>query len=55
MIRKLRADWIEKKYPGTAADDHSKWHEFHDAFLSFGGPPIPLVREQMVGAGGSLL
>jgi hypothetical protein len=55
MIRKLRADWLAKTQPGAAADDQSKWHDFHDQFLSFGGPPIPLVRKQMVGEGGSLL
>jgi hypothetical protein len=31
-----------------------RWHEFHDKFLSFGGPPIPLVRKEMLG-GGELL
>ncbi len=25
------------------------WHAFHDAFLSFGSPPIPLVRRAMLG------
>jgi hypothetical protein len=25
------------------------WREFHDTFLSYGGPPIPLVRQQMMG------
>lgn len=55
MIRKLRADWIAKTQPGAAPDDQSKWHDFHDQFLSFGGPPIPLLRKQMVGEGGSLL
>ena len=24
------------------------WHEFHDRFL-YGGPPIPLVRQHMMG------
>jgi hypothetical protein len=57
MIRKLRTDWLAKTAGGAvpAADDHSHWHEFHDQFLSYGGPPIPLVRTQMVGEGGSLL
>ena len=58
MIRKLRADWLAKSAAGgaaPAADDQSRWHEFHDQFLSYGGPPIPLVRKQMVGDGGSLL
>ena len=43
MIRKLRADWIAKR-GGRAA-----WKQFHDAFLDFGGPPIPLVRQAMLG------
>jgi hypothetical protein len=47
MILKLRTDWMTKN--NFAADDHSHWHEFHDQFLSFGGPPIPLVRKQMLG------
>jgi hypothetical protein len=57
MIRKLRADWLAKNAGGSApaADDQSRWHEFHDQFLSYGGPPIPLVRKEMVGEGGSLL
>ena len=42
MIRKLRADWTANR-GGRAA-----WREFHDRFLSYGGPPIPLVREQML-------
>ncbi|HEY2780859.1 MAG TPA: DUF885 domain-containing protein [Steroidobacteraceae bacterium] len=57
MIRKLRSDWLAKTAPAgaaPAADDHSRWHEFHDKFLSYGGPPIPLLRKEMVG-GGSLL
>jgi uncharacterized protein DUF885 len=43
MIRKLRADWTANR-GGRAA-----WRAFHDRFLSYGGPPIPLVREQMLG------
>jgi hypothetical protein len=43
MIRKLRSDWTASR-GGRAA-----WHDFHDKFLSYGGPPIPLVREQMMG------
>jgi hypothetical protein len=43
MIRKLRADWTATR-GGRAA-----WRAFHDGFLSYGGPPIPLVREQMLG------
>jgi uncharacterized protein (DUF885 family) len=58
MIRKLRTDWLAKTAaPGSSpnADDQSRWHEFHDKFLSYGGPPIPLLRQEMVGPGGSLL
>ena len=48
MIRKLRADW-EIANPG-----HSR-REFHDRFLSYGAPPIPLVRSQMLkDAGGEI-
>ncbi len=43
MIRKLRADWTAT-HGGRAG-----WKAFHDMFLSFGGPPIPLVRRQMMG------
>ncbi len=43
MIRKLRADWTAT-HGGRAA-----WKQFHDQFLSYGGPPIPLVRKQMLG------
>jgi uncharacterized protein (DUF885 family) len=42
MIRKLRADWTAKR--GAKAS----WKAFHDAFLSYGGPPIPLVRRAMM-------
>ncbi|WP_428312646.1 DUF885 domain-containing protein [Hydrocarboniphaga sp.] len=44
MIVKLREDWV-KTHGGREA-----WHAFHDQFLSYGGPPIPLVRQQMLGA-----
>jgi hypothetical protein len=37
-----------------SADPRQYWHDFHDRFLSYGGPPIPLVRKAMVGEGGSL-
>lgn len=42
MIKKLRDDWTASR-GGRAA-----WKEFHDAFLSYGAPPIPLVREDML-------
>ena len=43
MIRKLRDDWIATRGGRKA------WKAFHDEFLSFGGPPIPLVRAAMMG------
>jgi uncharacterized protein (DUF885 family) len=43
MIMKLRDDWLAG-HGGTA-----QLRGFHDAFLSYGGPPIPLVRAQMLG------
>jgi hypothetical protein len=43
MVLKLRADWTATR-GGRAA-----WRAFHDAFLSYGGPPIPLVRAAMLG------
>ena len=45
MIRKLRADWTASR-GGTKA-----WKGFHDAFLSYGGPPVPLVRQAMMKEG----
>ncbi len=46
MIRRLRADWCGKR---GGAEDKACWRQFHDAFLSYGGPPIPLVRGAMLG------
>ncbi len=43
MIRKLRADWSASR-GGRAA-----WHDFHDQILSYGGPPIPMIRRAMLG------
>jgi hypothetical protein len=43
MIRKLREDWTASRGGREA------WQAFHDRFLSFGGPPIPLVRAAMLG------
>jgi hypothetical protein len=48
MILKLREDWTASR-GGRAA-----WRQFHDRFLSYGGPPIPLVRRAMVGDSGDL-
>jgi uncharacterized protein (DUF885 family) len=58
MIRKLRADWVAKHAAAGAAspaDEQALWHDFHDTFLSYGGPPIPLLRKEMMGAEGGLL
>lgn len=43
MIRRLRDDWVAGRGGRPA------WREFHDQFLSYGGPPIPMVRAQMMG------
>ncbi|MEA3031784.1 MAG: hypothetical protein QOG13_3109 [Sphingomonadales bacterium] len=43
MIRRLREDWTRTR------GGRSAWKAFHDRFLSYGGPPIPLVRAQMMG------
>jgi len=43
MIKRLRDDWTASRGGRTA------WREFHDTFLGYGGPPIPLVRQQMMG------
>lgn len=44
MIRKLRSDWTATRGGEKA------WKSFHDEFLSYGGPPIPLLRKRMLGA-----
>ena len=43
MINKLREDWT------TSRGGREAWGRYHDKFLSYGVPPIPLVREQMLG------
>lgn len=43
MVRKLREDWTASRGGRDA------WRAFHDEFLSYGGPPIPLVRSAMLG------
>jgi uncharacterized protein (DUF885 family) len=45
MIRKLREDW------SAVHGGESAWREFHDDFLSYGGPPIPLLRRELLGEG----
>ena len=44
MIKKLREDWTASR-GGRGA-----WKDFHDQFLKYGGPPIPLVRKAMLGS-----
>ncbi len=43
MINKLREDWTR----GRGGEE--AWGKFHDQFLSYGAPPVPLVRELMLG------
>jgi hypothetical protein len=42
LIRQLRDDWSATRGGKTA------WKEFHDTFLTYGGPPVPLVRAAMM-------
>ncbi len=42
LIKQLREDWT------SSHGGRQSWRDFHDTFLSFGGPPIPLVRAQML-------
>ena len=47
IIRRLREDWTADR-GGRGA-----WREFHDTLLSFGGPPLPLLRDELLrGSGG---
>jgi uncharacterized protein (DUF885 family) len=48
MIRKLRDDWTASRGGRQA------WRQFHDQFLTHGGPPIPMVRQRMLGSEGNL-
>ncbi len=43
MINKLREDWT------AGRGGREAWGRYHDKFLSYGVPPIPLVRAQMLG------
>ncbi len=43
MIRKLREEWTAPRGGRRA------WRAFHDRFLSYGGPPIPLIHDAMLG------
>jgi hypothetical protein len=48
MIRKLRTDWL-------AANPDATLQQFHDKFLSYGAPPVPLVRREMLGSTAGVL
>jgi hypothetical protein len=43
MIMKLRSDWTATR------GGRSAWKDFHAKFLSYGAPPVPLVRRAMMG------
>ena len=43
MIRQLRDEWTATRGGRRA------WQKFHDEFLSYGAPPIALVRQSMLG------
>lgn len=43
LITRLRDDWCATRGGRKA------WKQFHDQFLSYGGPPVPLVRQAMMG------
>jgi uncharacterized protein (DUF885 family) len=47
MIRRLRQDWLAA-YPAATQQ------QFHDRLLSYGSPPVPIVRHEMLGARGAL-
>jgi uncharacterized protein (DUF885 family) len=44
MINKLRSDWVQERGGREA------WGKFHDQFLSYGAPTVPLIRKQMLGS-----
>jgi len=51
MIRKLREDWTNANFAEQKTEKNGAtagWKEFHDEFLSYGGPPIPMVRKAMM-------
>jgi len=43
MIGKLRDDWTRGRGGREA------WARFHNEFLAYGAPPIPLLRREMLG------
>jgi hypothetical protein len=48
MIRRLRADWL-------AANPSASPQQFHDRLLSYGSPPVPMVRQEMLRTLGAIL
>jgi len=48
MIRRLRDDWL-------AANPAASPQQFHDRLLSLGSPPVPMARQEMLGALGAIL
>ncbi|WP_427501207.1 DUF885 domain-containing protein [Methylomonas sp. MED-D] len=46
LIRQLRDDWSARRGGRKA------WRQFHDTFLSYGSPPIPLVAKAMLASEG---
>jgi uncharacterized protein (DUF885 family) len=47
LILKLRADYRARE---EAAGRTFVLRDFHDRFLSYGAPPIPVIRQEMLGA-----
>jgi hypothetical protein len=48
MIRRLREDWLAA-HPGASPQ------QFHDQLLSYGSPPVPMARQELLGALGAIL
>jgi hypothetical protein len=46
LILQLREDWTKTRGGRQA------WKAFHDAFLTYGGPPVGLMREAIMGSSG---
>jgi len=59
MLRKLRSDWVavnrSASGPTRVEDQRTLWQSFHDKLLAYGAPPIPLLREELLGKSGDLL
>ena len=62
MIAAVAVSSFAKRWLGTWLPEgwtttwySAAWKEFHDTFLSFGSPPVPLVRKMMMGEVGDAL